>query len=418
MNLNRVGAIISKDFYWAKSNSKLLGITLMPALMNIFFAKVAGASTFAVGLSFSISFLGVFLTSFLLIEEKRRGTLKALLTTPLTNSELLFGKFIFTFSLCLLIACFGLAINKRFDLFLNPFVMLNIAIFSATTCFVGFIQGLFFKNEQEMSIAAPIVMVLFVIGSAIDDATDADVAAFFPDYHFTHALNSSELSNFELLYHTTYSFIIAAVTFIFAVAFARFYFSNNEEKRFSTKLTLYLASFLGVFIISGLISPSLIQEKKKTKEAGFATVKFKSNAWRGEISYDSPAVILKKVLNSKDMKKFKFIKDDLEVSVQVRVTRFHEEFEKNREKKIRSKKFTTILAKEDLIIKSLKFRKWVYLQDKNKLSVLVESFCNKQLFQVFFDVEKSNLEKVSKSVKLLDQILLKTELECLDGKPI
>lgn len=414
MNPYRVRAVVSKDFYWAKSNSKLLGITLMPALMNIFFAKVGGASTFAIGLSFSISFLGVFLTSFLLMEEKRKGTLKALLTTPLTNAELLLGKFIFTFSLCMLIACFSVAINERFDILLDPLAMINIAIFSATTCFVGFIQGLFFKNEQEMSVAAPVIMVLFVIGSAIEESTGSEAAAFFPDYHFIHALNSSEISSFEIYFHSLFSLAIALAAFVFAVSFARFYFSNNEEKRFSSKLFIGFIAFLSVFLISGLLSPRVINEEKKIQESGFTKLEFKSQAWDGHILYDSSAIELKKIFNNKDLKKFKFIKDDIEVGLQIRAARIHEKTEETRARKILSKKQSTILAKEDLIYSGQKFKKWVFIQEKTKLTVLVESMCNEQLFQVFYDVEKSDLKKVSKSMKLLDQLLLKTELTCKD----
>ena len=279
MNLNRVKAIVSKDFYWAKNNAKLLGITLMPALMNVFFAKTAGAAMFAISLSFSISMIGIFLTSFLLIEEKRKGTLKALLTTPLTNAELLFGKFLFTFSLCMLIALFSLAVNSRLDLVYNPIAVLNIAIFSATTCFIGFIQGLFFKNEQEMGVAAPIILLLFTVGPAIEEATDSDVAAYFPDYHFTHSLDTKEISYFEALFHTSYGLAIALVAFFFAVSFARFYFSNNNERRFSPYLGIVLTFFVSTYFVSGLISPSVIKNNSAKAQTDLAELSIGSKNW-------------------------------------------------------------------------------------------------------------------------------------------
>jgi len=412
MNLNRVRAVVSKDFYWAKNNSKLLGITLMPALMNVFFAKVAGSSIFAVGMSFSIAFLGVFLTSFLLIEEKRKGTLKALLTTPLTNAELLFGKFIFTFSLCLLIAFFSITINKRFDLLYNPLALLNIAIFSATTCFVGFVQGLFFKNEQEMSIAAPIVMLLFTVGASIEEATEADVAGFFPDYHFTHVLDSNELTYFDAAFHTSFNSLIAFTTFVFAVLFARFYFSNNEERRFSPQLGSVLVLFVGVFILSGLISPKLVGKKKLLSQENTAVLTFKSTSWSGALKYDSTNFQIAQIQNNKDLKKYKIKSDDLEIGVQIRSARVNEDSAQKRAQKIVSKKGITVLAREDLIYSSLRFTKWVSLQESNKLSVLVESMCEKQLFQVFFDLEKEHLEQTKKHLNTLDKTLQNLELEC------
>jgi ABC-type transport system involved in multi-copper enzyme maturation permease subunit len=412
MNLNRVRAIVSKDFYWAKGNSKLLGITLMPALMNVFFAKVAGITAFATGLSFSISFLGVFLTSFLLIEEKRKGTLKALLTTPLTNAELLLGKFIFTFSLCILIACFSIVINKRYDILVNPLAIMNIAIFSATACFIGFIQGLFFKSEQEMSIAAPIVMLLFVVGPAIEEATDSEVAAFFPDYHFTHALDSGEISKFEAFFHSSFSFAIALAAFIFAIVFARFYFSNNNEKRFSSKLSVLFFGFISLFVISGFISPLLINHRKNIAVNTLAKIEFSTNSWSGSVAYNSSLVQLKQQTNTRDLKKYKLVQDDLEIGVQIRAARAQELTEKDREKKILSKKLTTVLAKEDLIINSLKFKKWVSFQSEEKLSVLVEAMCEQQLFQIFFDLKKNEYGKISKAMKLLDMTLKNSRLTC------
>jgi len=412
MNLSRVKAIILKDFYWAKGNSKLLGLTLMPVLMNVIFAKVVGPSAFGTGLSFSISFLGVFLTSFLLIEEKRKGTLRALLTTPLTNSELLLGKFIFTFSLCAFIAVFSVIINQRYDVLTNPLVILNIALFSAMACFIGFTQGLFFKSEQEMSIAAPIVMLLFVVGPAVEEATNTEVAAFFPDYHFTHALNSGEISVFESFFHSSFSIVLTIAAFIFAVTFARFYFSNNNEKRFSSKLSVIFSCFIGLFILSGLISPKIIQENLKRNSNDLSLLTFKTDNWTGTLKYNASQVEVKTEVNSISLQKYKFSKNNLAVIMQIRATRPNEHNEQSRENKIRSKKFTTVLAKEEFILSNYRFRKWVSIQPEGKVSVLLESICDQQLFQIFFDLEKKNLYKISNNMSFLEVLLSDLELNC------
>ena len=149
ISFSRVFTIVKKDLAWARSNPKLLGIMILPVFVVVFFSRFDAAATFGFSLVFVNAFVGIFSTSYLVIEEKNKGTLLSLLTSPLTGPELLLGKFLFNLLLCGSFSLLVILVNQRFDLLTQPLALLVILLFAGTTCFVGFLTGVFFKNEQE-----------------------------------------------------------------------------------------------------------------------------------------------------------------------------------------------------------------------------------------------------------------------------
>jgi hypothetical protein len=114
-------------------------------------------------MAFINSFLGIFSTSYLIIEEKNNGTLLALLTSPLTASELLMGKFLFNVILCGLFSFMVILSQwtaRGFDLSTSFGQHLS---FCWDHLFCRLSSGSFFKNEQEMSFLLPYSCCFFVL---------------------------------------------------------------------------------------------------------------------------------------------------------------------------------------------------------------------------------------------------------------
>ena len=71
INLNRIKAVFLKDIAWAKGNSKLLVIMLMPIFFIFFFSKIDKSIGMSFAMTFTAAFIGILSTSQLIIEEKR-----------------------------------------------------------------------------------------------------------------------------------------------------------------------------------------------------------------------------------------------------------------------------------------------------------------------------------------------------------
>lgn len=407
ISLKRTSAIMEKDFIWATQNLKLLGIMLMPILFVLIFSQLNSDATFVYVVTFTSSFIGLFKTSYLILEEKTKGTLLALLTTPLKSSELLIGKFFFSLALCLLCSLFAIYINNRPDLLTNPIILANFILYSGTTAFLGCLIGIFFKNEQEMSIIAPFVLVLFII----EDTIGSSLKYYLPNYHFAQTLSSSGVSPHNLLIHTGFNSIYFIGALILAAWYTRFYFSNNREKRTSPAFYCLFSSFIALYILSGLLSPKFLSSEDKINLADGTTLHMiRSDGWSGDYKLNQKNEKIETLTNIKSLKVFnlKPIKKDKEsTSEYAIVLRNAKEKESNlalREKSVREDKKRFIVGMEPITINNLPFRKWTYYKN-DKMVILVEAFCKNQILQIFADIKKPTVESIKKSAQKLDNIM-------------
>ncbi len=226
--------IIKKEFIWLLANGRVLlssvltpfaflyGLVIMPL------EQTAGIKTFMMVI-FSITYFGVLFTSSSIIREKERGTLLALLITPLRGMEWVLGIFftslIMSLSMCLVSACLS-----GIDLLFQPFIILNIALVAGTLCFLGIIIGLFSENQRESGQYSLPIYLLFC-GTAFFSSS---YISWLPDYHLAMLLTEGEgLSFWKNLYHTTFNLTFFLVSLKAASQYSLFYFSNNREKRYS-----------------------------------------------------------------------------------------------------------------------------------------------------------------------------------------
>ena len=267
MDLHRIWLLIKKDMAWIKGDFKLLGnVSVLPIFIILIFSTISrvpqlkeenNLSTIIdvniFGILILIFNIALITTSQLILQEKAKGTLHCLLITPLKYQEFILGKLFFTFSLSLLFATLLALTSGMKDIVLNPIVLLNLALFIGTMCFIGCIVGVFSDTVLENSSIVFFVLVFYIISVFILKSIAKPVfkVLYFihPSSHFFEVFSDSK----NLLIHTGFNLLFFIGFFAFCVFYIRFYFSNNREKRISLPLLLSLCAGVIVMLILSIL---------------------------------------------------------------------------------------------------------------------------------------------------------------------
>lgn len=285
MSWPRIFAIFSKDTQWALKNLKLLALMLAPVLITFVMGKTAGKVMLTYSVVFSVSFIGLFLTSYITTEEKRIGAFKNILVSPLTPTEMVLGKFLFPLSICLFFGVLNFAINQQLSLLLKPDVLLAMILLCGTICFIGTLFGLFFKNEQELGIVAPILFFGFITGNIMKKTGNHKLHAYFPDYHFTSIVdNHVYLSTSQKLGHLAFQLAMFLLFLLISRQYIRYYFSSDSDSPRINLKTLLLLPLVGIlFAASGqCVGFFDIASKNSTLDPH---LQLNSNHWSNQIAF-------------------------------------------------------------------------------------------------------------------------------------
>lgn len=254
MNLKRISAVFYKDAMWAMYNKKLLVLVLMPPLMSLMFHFVGKGLLLGFSQVFTFAMIGSLLGSYLVTEEKRIESLKNVLITPLTPTELAAGKFFLPLALCLIFSFLTFLIAKKPLLFFEPSLLLGIVLTSAIVSLFGLIMGLIAKNEQELGVFAPIFILIFMMGTIQGKTGGITFSGYFPEFHLVHLIeNYNVLNSQQTLLHLLFLGAEFLATLLIATAYLYFYFSNDaDSKRFNLKTLASFIPFLILMVVSGL----------------------------------------------------------------------------------------------------------------------------------------------------------------------
>lgn len=152
-----------------------------------------------------IAFMSTIVVSMLIlsmgsiVEERNKGTMELLFTSPINDLEIVAGKFLFGMSICLLIT---LGINAFFPLLLYsfwkaplPIVMsgsIGVFLLGCFTYSVGLFASSIAKNQMlSLLLAVLIILVLWVLGffSHLFDSKTRDI--LFHLHIFSHFISFS-----------------------------------------------------------------------------------------------------------------------------------------------------------------------------------------------------------------------------------
>ncbi len=415
MSFQRAFIILQKDLYWAKQNSKLLALMVMPVFLMLFFSRLDSGGTFGFSLSFINAFVGIFSTSYLITEEKNKGTLVSLLTTPLKGSELLLGKFLFNLILCLTFTLLSMLLNNRFDLLTRPFALLNCFFFAGTTCFFGYTLGVFFKNEKEMSVLAPFLLIFFAMGDAMENLSDqVPIGGFFPSYHLVQSLKEVPPLLSQQLIHTLFTALMFVSTFFMASLYTKFYFSNHRDgKRLSLSLVLTSLAFISVLVVSGFYTMEYGSQAKLNK-ANKEAFEIETQNWKIQFDIDRRRFFIKNVIDTKARQGY-LVKekknDPLKVFLSVRKLKDAENSFEKRKKHFASNFRRQVMADEESKIFGYDARNWVYLY-KGEQTVLQEVICGDEIFQWGLDQKLKKMKGYERNFKTFLQLSKRIKIQC------
>jgi len=411
----RIWVLLCKDLYWAAGNFKLLGIMVMPVLFVVIFSRIDSESIFAFNLSFINSFIGIFSTSYLIIEEKNKGTLLSLLTTPVRSFELLFSKFLFNLSLCLSVSAFAMIYNARWDLLSSPWVNLNVALFAGFTCFIGCVVGMFFKNEQEMSIFSPLLMFFFILGDVTDKMTSGIRAfGFFPDFHLSRIVRDMDMGLTERLAHTGFNFYFFAVGLLMAALYTQFYFANHRETRVSKALYGFCLLLLTSFIGSGLLYAK--DPQRQVLGDGRVQQKFLSPQWSGTFEFDRAQHKLLTMEQSQKKSFYRLRPIDKTIGYEITLSLSQPpaglRTESARLLYWQNKKATLISG--PLVWKTHKMHRHV-LVGKKEQRVVTEGFCRDQLLSFSLEIELEKVKQLPEAMESYNRFVNLLTANCQES---
>lgn len=412
ISLVRTLTLFRKDVLWSLANIKLLAVMVLPVIFLVIFSGNPRSLLFS--LIFSNVFIGLFSTSYLVIEEKNKGTLLALMTSPLTGFEVLMGKFLFNLALCLIFSALSFLFHRNIMDFLSPMILVNIAFFAGTTCFLGFLMGLFFKNEQEMSVIAPFLMFLFSLGDPLSMTSSlAHINTFFPEYHLIEILKGAR--GRMLLLHTLWNFLLFASVLFCAVRYTQFYFLNNRERRFHWSLAGLGVVFLMLCLTSGFYFSRKAKAAPRTQQ-----VTLESPWLKAEIPYPDQDLVAKKVAEAPDETIYELGSKELQLhsSRIVVVARQLEEDEQTleqRRQKIYQKYNRVVINESESQAHGVHWTQWIYTE-AGQFYVLQESLCGDHIFQITVGIENRRVDWMHGMLKAYRHMMDHLKYECLHNK--
>lgn len=299
MSPNRILAVFYKDFMWAMYNQKLLALILIPPLISVFFQFSAKGGLLGFSLTFSFAMIGCFLTSYLVTEEKRIESLKNILITPLTPSELSMGKLLLPLVISLALALLTFSLAGKPFLLLRPSILAGIMLMAGTVCLMGLLLGLFVKNEQELGIIGPLFIFLFMGGSVMTKTSGLKFAGFFPEFHLVHLIdNYTVLSNTQTYMHLFYLLVEFAAVLLFISTYLRFFFSSDaDSKRIDGRSLAAAIPFL-IFLAASGFTADQFQISNAAATNGTSEYVLTVGPANVAISYDSTKWEIVRLKNS------------------------------------------------------------------------------------------------------------------------
>lgn len=188
-SIKRVNAIFQKDFKDFSRNIAVSISLFLPLVLAAIYGRmgVDSIEPHYLVINMALAIVATFVQCCLIAEEKEKNTLRGLMLSPASTTEILIGKSLLSFILTM-----GVII---FSLFLSEYRPQNIAIIAIAIVLASFFSiglgtllGLFAKSVMDASVIILPVMILFSLGSWVND-----LAGQYPFLKVVHYFPNSQL---------------------------------------------------------------------------------------------------------------------------------------------------------------------------------------------------------------------------------
>ncbi|EGQ24152.1 ABC transporter permease [Sporosarcina newyorkensis] len=173
ISLRRMNAILQKDFKDFSRNLAVSTVLIMPIGLGAFYGRGGVNSIEAHYMLINLAFvmIATFVQCCLIAEEKEKNTLRGLMLSPASTTEILGGKSLLTFILTM--------ITVSITAYLADYRPANIGVialaFILSSFFyiaVGTLLGLFSKSVMEASVIVMPVVAVFSMGTFLPTFVD------------------------------------------------------------------------------------------------------------------------------------------------------------------------------------------------------------------------------------------------------
>lgn len=224
-SIKRVRAIMIKDWKNFLKNYYILTAAILPLGMAFLLKESIGEPSMSTLLiTTTLAMTGSFVQASMMAEEKEKNTLRVLLLSPISTTELMVGKSILSGVITSIIVILASVFSGIVlpDFFFSIIIILLLLVFFLA---LGTVVGLLSKSITEASVVSMPIILLFTYGSFITSVVESKVIkAFFdalPTEMFTKAfLALSEGGGFtEIKQYLLYIFIWTAATVALTLIF-------------------------------------------------------------------------------------------------------------------------------------------------------------------------------------------------------
>ncbi|MBS4220682.1 ABC transporter permease [Bacillus sp. FJAT-49711] len=167
-SFKRVNAILQKDYKDFSRNFAVSIVIIIPPITAAIYGRmgIESIDSFYMLINMAFSMVAAFVQCCLIAEEKEKNTLRGLMLSPASTSEILTGKSLLSFILTIGVIIFTVILAEYRP---QNIGLVTIAIILSSFFYIGLgtLLGLFSKSVMEASVIVLPVIIIFSIGSFI-----------------------------------------------------------------------------------------------------------------------------------------------------------------------------------------------------------------------------------------------------------
>ncbi|GEL76736.1 ABC transporter permease [Tenuibacillus multivorans] len=182
LSVKRINAIFQKDLKDISKNIFVLSTVLIPFLFAFLYGRQGDVPLEVQFLIINIAFtaVGAFVQSAVIAEEKEKNTLRGLMMSPATSSEILTGKSLLSAVLTVVTMIVCLSITNY--VVTDPIMLLSMIIALIFFISLGTLVGLMTKSLMEASVVSVPIIFVFGMGRMFQELFQGNKLVMIFDY--------------------------------------------------------------------------------------------------------------------------------------------------------------------------------------------------------------------------------------------
>ena len=288
MRWNIIQSIIKKDLKETFRNPQSLIIVGITVGINVFMSVAVAKPLWVMTFAMALVMVGFTLTSFIVMEEKEKKTLEALMVSPANYNEILVGKLFLTVVITYVITV-GLIFSLHYKEVSVIHTLLSIPFGALIICSLGMVLGLICPSQAVLSGIGTVLMLGLFLPEVMAPLSDfaGHVARALPTHHVVQISRMGrEGLSLELFQHYGILALSLGVTFFWVVSFVKTSAKQEGTSWKYEKSNFLLSLALLVVFISSSIAFKPIKGLVRLDETS-KQYRYISNEYKISVFFDN-----------------------------------------------------------------------------------------------------------------------------------